>query len=272
MRPLQLTMTAFGSYAQETPVNFEQMTGGLYLIVGKTGAGKTTVFDAISFALFGKPSGSERTADMLHSDYVDKSVDTVVKLTFLHQGRRYTVERSIHFNKKRGTVGEFGDAKINAQMWQDDSDPLTGATLVTARCEELLGLNAEQFRRIVMLAQGEFREFLRSDSTKKNEILGRLFDNTDYVRYQNLLCSVRDSLRRQRADQDAHLKTVMGTLFRMPEGDDEERYLPGHPQLLENLSELITREEERQAELDKRLKDCADAVEDLTRRSRRRDG
>ncbi|MBQ1413660.1 MAG: AAA family ATPase, partial [Clostridia bacterium] len=94
MRPVRLTMKAFGSYAQETVVDFEQFKGGLYLIVGKTGAGKTTVFDAISFALFGKPSGSEREPKMLHSDFAPMNEDTVVSLVFIHQGRKYEVSRT----------------------------------------------------------------------------------------------------------------------------------------------------------------------------------
>ena len=95
MKPLYLTMKAFGSYAGETAVDFRAFTGGLYLIVGKTGAGKTTIFDAVSYALFGVPSGSERKVEMLHSDFVEKSVDTRVSLTFAHGGREYTVERTI---------------------------------------------------------------------------------------------------------------------------------------------------------------------------------
>ena len=157
MRPVKLTMKAFGSYAGETTVDFDRLKGGLYLIVGRTGAGKTTIFDAVSFALFGVPSGSERTADMLHSDFVPLSEDTEVRLDFRHQGRAYHVERSLHFRKKRGT-DEYGDAIVSAGMTGDGQEPLEGATRVTARCAELLGLNAEQFRRIVMLAQGEFRE------------------------------------------------------------------------------------------------------------------
>ena len=102
MRPLKLTMKAFGCYAEETTVDFRDFTGGLFLIVGKTGAGKTTIFDAISFALFGRPSGSERTADMLHSDFVPLSEDMEVALDFLHQGRAYHVERRMHFPRKRG--------------------------------------------------------------------------------------------------------------------------------------------------------------------------
>ncbi len=166
MRPVLLTMKAFGSYAGYTEVNFDRLTGGLYLIVGKTGAGKTTVFDAISFALFGRPSGSERTAEMLHSDFVSKGEDTVVTLDFLHQGRKYRVERTLHFPRKRGAA-EYGDVQISAVMTGEGLTPLEGATRVTVRCEELLGLNAEQFRRIVMLAQGEFRNSSGREATRK---------------------------------------------------------------------------------------------------------
>ena len=159
MRPIRLKMKAFGSYAGETIVDFERLTGGLYLIVGKTGAGKTTIFDAVSFALFGRPSGSERTADMLHSDFVPLSEDTEVALDFIHLGKEYHVERTLHFPKLRGMDG-YGDVKVSAMMTGADQPAIGLASQVTARCEELLGLNAEQFRRIVMLAQGEFREFL----------------------------------------------------------------------------------------------------------------
>ncbi len=265
MRPTKLTMRAFGSYAGETAVDFDRLTGGLYLIVGKTGAGKTTIFDAVSFALFGKPSGSERTADMLHSDFVPLSEDTVVTLDFLHQGRSYHVVRSIHFQKKRAGEG-YGDGKINAEM-TGGGEALEGATAVTLRCTELLGLNAEQFRRIVMLAQGEFREFLRAGSDKKNEILGKLFDNGEYLRFQNLLGSVRDSLRRERAERETELRTVMQSLFRMPErGENPEDYQYGHPRLTENLAALVRTDEAEQAELQEALQARNRAVEDLTRR------
>ncbi len=249
MRPNRLTMKAFGSYAEKTVVDFDSFSGSLYLIVGGTGAGKTTIFDAISFALFGRPSGSERTADMMHSDFVPLSEDTVVTLDFVHLGKAYHVERSLHFSKKRGS-DEYNPAKVNAVMTGDGQTPIENASQVTARCEELLGLNAEQFRRIVMLAQGEFREFLRAGSDKKNEILGRLFDNTEYVRYQTLLDSVRSSLRQERMAREAELSSVMANLFRMPEGAEgqtAEAYLPGHPRLVENLEALVRQDEEKLA-------------------------
>ena len=267
MRPVKLTMKAFGSYAGENTVDFASLSGGLYLIVGKTGAGKTTIFDAISFALFGRPSGSERTAEMLHSDFVPLSEDTVVCLDFTHQGRAYQVERRLHFPKKRGGKG-YGDASVSAVMTGPEQEAVEGATRVTERCEELLGLNSEQFRRIVMLAQGEFREFLRAGSDKKNEILGRLFDNTEYVRFQNLLAAVYKSLEQRRQGYSAEIDYAMHNLFKMPDGIGEqeaEGFIPGHPQLADNIQALVDREEYRLGEMEAENDDRTRQLEQLTR-------
>ena len=157
MRPLSLEMTAFGSYAETTALPFEKLSHGLYLVTGDTGAGKTTIFDAIVFALYGVASGRERTPDMLHCDHVPKSTDTVVKLRFAQAGKEYSVSRRLHFGKKRGTENEYNSAAAAAELVEPDRAPTEGASRVTARCEELLGLNADQFRKIIMLAQGEFR-------------------------------------------------------------------------------------------------------------------
>lgn len=247
MRPLLLTMTAFGSYAGTTVLPFEKLERGLYLVTGDTGAGKTTIFDAIMFALYGVASGTERGADTLHCDFVPKSTDTAVELRFSQGGKEYTVERRLHFSKKRGTDDQYGDAKPDALLHEPDRAPTEGANRVTARCEELLGLNAEQFRKIIMLAQGEFREFLRADSDKKNDILGKLFDSAPYVYYQNLLAGARDELKSRRAAQNERLRVLLGTVLRLPDGSaDEERalYLPEHPALLENLQALAERDRE----------------------------
>ena len=241
MRPLYLEMTAFGSYAAPTSLPFEQLRQGLYLVTGDTGAGKTTLFDAISFALYGVASGSERSPDMFHCDRVPKSTDTVVRLRFSQGGREYTVERSIHFAKKRGSDNQYGEAKISALLWEPEREVLEGASKVTARCEALLGLNAEQFRKIIMLAQGEFREFLKADSDKKNEILGKLFDSAPYVWYQNLLAGARDSLRAERHEQRERLRVLLQNSLRLPDGlspEDAARFLPEHPALIESLHAL----------------------------------
>ena len=248
MRPLYLEMTAFGSYAGTTALPFEKLTHGLYLVTGDTGAGKTTIFDAIMFALYGSASGSDRSPDMLHCDHVPKSEDTVVRLRFAQGSKEYEVERRLHFSKKRGT-DQYNDARPDAVLTEPDREPTEGASKVTARIEALLGLNAEQFRKIIMLAQGEFREFLNADSDKKNEILGRLFDSAPYVWYQNLLSGARDELKSRRFGQSEKLRALMENVFQPPEGDLED-YQPGHPKLLENLAALIEQETQGLRELE----------------------
>ena len=250
-----MEMTAFGSYAEKTAVDFKRFTHGLYLITGDTGAGKTTIFDAIMFALYGVASGPDRRPEMMHCDFVPKSVDTEVTLTFLHRDCTYTVTRTIHYRKKRGTADQFSDGIPDAILWERETDrePLKGASKVTDRCTELLGLNAEQFRKIVMLAQGEFRKFLSANAEEKNEILGKLFDNSIYVRYQELLRGARDTLKVERDGQTGQIENAMREAFQMPEGleaEEKNLYLPEHPKLAENLVELAERERRRLADLE----------------------
>ena len=257
MKPILLEMTAFGSYAKKTVVDFERLTHGLYLITGDTGAGKTTIFDAIMFALYGVASGPDRKTAMMHCDFVEKSVDTEVTLHFRQGGRTYAVTRTIHYPKKRGTENEYGDGYLDAVMWEPDSDgePIEGITNVTNRCTELLGLNAGQFRKIVMLAQGEFKRFLAADPEEKNAILGQIFDNFAYIRYQNLLKGARDALRVKREEQTGQVANAMQKVFQMPEGlEDEEKnlYLPEHPELLDNLNKLLEDEQQALKELERK--------------------
>ena len=253
MRPLFLEMTAFGSYAGPTVLPFDKLTHGLYLVTGDTGAGKTTIFDAVMFALYGTASGNDRSTDMLHCDHVPKSVDTLVKLRFSQGGKEYEVERRLHFSKKRGTDDQFGDAKPDAVLREPDRAPTEGANRVTARIEALLGLDAEQFRKIIMLAQGEFREFLNADSDKKNEILGRLFDSAPYLWYQSLLAGARDELKARRAGQSEQLRTLMQNVFQPPgeiSPEELEGFQPEHPGLLESLRLLCDEDSKALAELE----------------------
>lgn len=256
MRPLGLEMTAFGSYAEKTVVDFERLTQGLYLITGDTGAGKTTIFDAIMFALYGVASGPDRRPEMMHCDFVEKSVDTEVTLRFRHSARVYAVTRTLHYRKKRGTEAQYGEGVPDAVLWERETDkpPLRGAAKVTERCTELLGLNAEQFRKIVMLAQGEFRKFLSANAEEKNEILGRLFDNSACVCYQNLFKGARDALWAERDGQKRQIADAMHTVFQMPEGlEDAQKslYLPENPALAEHLKQLAGTERRRLQELER---------------------
>ncbi|MCR5090049.1 MAG: SMC family ATPase [Oscillospiraceae bacterium] len=246
MRPICLKMTAFGSYADTVTVPFSDLKQGLYLVTGDTGAGKTTIFDAIVFALYGEASGSDRSSDMMHCDHVPKSVDTEVELRFLQDGKEYSVLRKLHFQKKQGTQNEYGSPKPSALLTEPDRGPTEGAVKVTQRCTELLGLNADQFRKIIMLAQGEFREFLNAGSDKKNEILGKLFDNSPYVRYQELLSGAQKELKRRRDDQRQALSHILENSLRLPDSVSAEArigFMAEHPALLQNLKNLIAAEE-----------------------------
>lgn len=204
MRPLKLTMTAFGPYAGETVIDFKKLNNGVYLITGDTGAGKTTIFDAIVFALYGEGSGSGRNSDMFHSDYVDKFIDTEVILEFLCRNKEYKVRRTIHYKKKRGDGGVGGIAK-NAQLYCPDGEAIEKETAVNEKITEILGLDEKQFRQIVMLAQGEFRKFLESKSDAREQILGRLFDNRIYVDFQKRLKDAEEYLRKERTEKEREM-------------------------------------------------------------------
>lgn len=234
MKPLLLKMTAFGPYAKETSIDFEKLNEGIYLITGDTGAGKTTIFDAIVFALYGEGSGSGRSSEMFHSDYVDKFTDTSVELTFLCRNKRYRIERTIHYKKKRG--GGVGGMMKNAVFYEEGALPLEKETSVNAKVTELLGLDEKQFRQIVMLAQGEFGKFLEAKSDVREQILGRLFDNRLYMDFQNRIRTAAEELRAERADKEREISF----------------YLTGG-QTKESLREELASELENKAALEKKL-------------------
>ncbi|MBE5807113.1 MAG: SMC family ATPase [Clostridiales bacterium] len=234
MRPILLTMTAFGSYVEETTLDFGALQKNLFLICGDTGAGKTTIFDAIMFALFGEGSGSARDAKGMHSDFADVKQDTVVLFRFAHGGAEYEVTRKLHYTRAQGW-------RPDAELRLPDGTFVKGARYVNERCEAMLGFNAAQFRKIVMLAQGEFQQFLKANSNDREEILGKLFDDAECRYYARLLVGARDALRETRRAHEDAARAALGDGTQFPEAW-REKLIYGDPALTENLGALLAEE------------------------------
>ena len=197
MRPLKLVMSAFGSYAGEVTVPFEEFGDtGLYLVTGDTGAGKTTIFDAITFALYGEASGKNREPVMFRSKYAQPDTPTFVELTFLYHGKKYTVRRNPEYdrpkNRGQGMTKEKAEAVL---IFPDDRNPVTKYKEVTAAITELLGLDRNQFTQIAMLAQGEFQKLLHAKTEERSEIFRKIFHTKPYQILQEKLKSESAELR-----------------------------------------------------------------------------
>ena len=192
MKPLKLTMSAFGPYSGETEIDFRALgRSGVYLVCGDTGAGKTMIFDAICFALFGEASGDSRngarSSASLRSDFADPASKTFVELEFSYRGQTYRVKRNPDYEraKKRGE----GTTKepANAEIELSDGRCISGVRKVNMQVEELLGIDANQFKQIVMLAQGEFRKLLTADTATREGIFRKLFATQKYEMLQDRL-------------------------------------------------------------------------------------
>lgn len=213
MRPLKLVMSAFGPYSGVTELDFETFgTSGLYLITGDTGAGKTTIFDAITYALYGKPSGNNRTADMLRSKYASADTPTEVDLTFSYGGKIYRVRRSPAYDrpKQRGT----GMVKKGAEqeLYYPDGRVLTKGREVDAAIIEIIGIDRDQFAQIAMIAQGDFLKLLTSSTEERKGILRKLFQTRPYLDLQDRLKSRSNELLRNNERASASIRQYIGDI------------------------------------------------------------
>lgn len=193
MKPIKLTMTAFGSYVNKTEIDFTKLGDeGLYLITGDTGAGKTTIFDAITYALYGAPSGTYRDAKMMRSRNVPDDATTEVELVFETNGKRYTVTRSFKFQwESKDGKGPKIKGEKSVLQFPDDKKPLAGKTEIKAEIEKLLGVTQPQFKQIIMLAQGEFRKMLfakeSNERSERKALLRKVLGTELYEKFQDVL-------------------------------------------------------------------------------------
>ena len=210
MRPLKLTMSAFGPYAGRTVLELERLGDrGLYLITGDTGAGKTTIFDAITFALYGEASGDHREPGMLRSKYAAAETPTEVELVFAYGGSTYTVRRNPDYLRPAKTGGGMVTEKAGAELICPDGRIVSKAREVTAAVREILGVDRKQFTQIAMIAQGDFLKLLLASTEERKEIFRRIFRTELYQRLQEELRDRAIRLGREFAAASASLRQYM---------------------------------------------------------------
>ncbi|MDE7245456.1 MAG: SMC family ATPase, partial [Oscillospiraceae bacterium] len=176
MRPNQLTVSAFGPYAGRVELDMDKLgSSGLYLIAGDTGAGKTTIFDAITFALYGEASGSNREPAMLRSQYASPETPTEVTLVFTYRGQQYTVRRNPKYLRPRKKGEGFTTQNASADLIFPDGRIVTKDREVTAEIEKIMGIDRSQFTQIAMIAQGDFMRLLLAKTEARQDIFRKIF-------------------------------------------------------------------------------------------------
>ncbi|MDD6234338.1 MAG: SMC family ATPase [Lachnospiraceae bacterium] len=213
MRPVKLIMSAFGPYAGCVEIPFEEFgSKGLYLINGDTGSGKTTIFDAICFALYGEPSGNVREERMLRSQYAEEDTPTYVDMDFEFHGSKYNVRRNPAYMRPKRHGEGFTEEKANAVLTYPDGKIVDGTTLVTQAVTEILGLNRQQFGQIAMIAQGDFLKLLLARTDERSEIFREIFKTGYYYRFQTEVSGEMNRLKSELKEQQKNIKQYTNEL------------------------------------------------------------
>ena len=252
MRPVKLIISAFGPYAGEVSLDMASLGDrGLYLITGDTGAGKTTIFDAIAFSLYGNASGDSRRPRMLRSKYAKMDARTFVEMEFLYNEDVYKVRRNPEYMraKQRGE-GETKE-KPDAELHMPDGRVITGDKAVTVEIEKLLGLSREQFSQIAMLAQGSFSQLLSGRTEDRGMIFREIFKTRPYQMFQEKVKDRAKALYGRYADGRKSMEQYARGVIGSGMGEEldlrwKEALTGGTPVMLEVLGQLIHIDETRQ--------------------------
>ena len=184
MKPISIKICAFGPFKGLEEVDFTKMgSRGIFLITGDTGSGKTSLFDAICFALYNQPSGTNRSVDSLRSDYANDDVDTFVEFVFSHKENKYLIKRNVPYKKKNRKTKTVAEATLII----NDKEIITGVKEVTNKVIEILGIDDKQFKQIAMIAQGEFLKLLFASSDERSKIFRKIFDTSIYYDISEML-------------------------------------------------------------------------------------
>lgn len=228
MKPLKLTLSAFGSYGGTEVVDFEAIGSGIFLITGDTGAGKTTLFDAITFCLFDETSGGKRDGEMMRSQYASDETPTYVELTFLAGKDRYTVRRNPAYQRKSRRKNKDGVYALTregagVELTLPDGSIFKGKIPETnKKIAEIVGLDASQFLQIAMIAQGDFLRLLLALSKERKEIFGKIFNTRIYGRIQAKLREAAGNLEEELSENRKDCLREFAALSALPESTEAE--------------------------------------------------
>jgi len=257
MRPMKLTIAGFGPYAKIQELDFSSLgTAGLYLITGDTGAGKTTIFDAITYALFGEASGDSREVDMLRSKYAGLDDPTFVELTFAYSGKEYTVRRNPEYTRLNVHGTKTATQKSTATLTLPDGKVITGLNNVNDAVREIIGVNRTQFAQVAMISQGDFRKLLQANTTERQEIFRDIFGTKLFVTLQNRLKEHASDIRKLREQTELSIRQyISGMVYPQdsPLAPKAEQARAGQlplPEVMELLDKLLDEDRTAQQELE----------------------
>lgn len=276
MRPCKLTMSAFGPYAGVTVLELERLgSRGLYLIAGDTGAGKTTIFDAVTYALYGAASGENREPDMLRSLYADPQTPTYVEMEFFCRGKRYRVRRCPEYLRPKGRGEGMTKQRAEAELYYPDGrPPVTKVKEVTRAVEELLGLDKRQFTQVAMIAQGDFLKLLLAKTEDRSRIFREIFHTRLYQVLQERLKDESSKLRAEYEEAGRSFRQYAGgircgaeSLYRKALEAQREKgeWIPA-AELLELLSRILEEDGEQDSIAARRLGEQERQLEEINQK------
>ncbi len=263
MRPLLLTLSAFGPYAGKTEISLEHLgTSGLYLITGDTGAGKTTIFDAITFALYGEASGNTRDANMFRSKYALPETPTFVELTFCYKNLVYTVKRNPEYSRPKARGEGFTTEKANAELIYPDGHLVTKLKEVNQAIIEIMGIDRNQFAQIAMIAQGDFLKLLLAPTEERKKIFQKVFQTQRFSKLQERLKAEAAKLSSEYEAATASIRQYMSGIACAPDDALYEKAcqmqssgLP-YEEAFRVLQALILQDEQLTKALDNKIAGC----------------